>query len=225
AGAVGEFGPIVLISLVLTAGTEGPLVTGLLMLVFVGITLAGAYTAARGLPASVTGMLSRKLHTSSQLPVRVALLVLGVFVILTQQFGLDPVLGAIAAGVVVNLACQGHNGEVVRHKLEGIGFGFFVPIFFVVTGIKFDLEALTGSQTALLMVPLFLALFLVVRGLPVLMCARHLPRGDLLPQALLAATALPLVVAITEIGLESNRMKADVAAALVGAGMASVLLF
>src|SRR5262249_36999672 len=85
--------------------------------------------------------------------------------------------------------------------------------------------ALTGSQAALLMVPLFLALFLVVRGLPVLLCARHLPRGDLLPQALLAATALPLGVAITEIGLESDRMKADGAAALGGAGMASVLLF
>src|SRR5262249_52929122 len=90
---------------------------------------------------------------------------------------------------------------------------------------RFDLQALLGSPAALVRVPLFLVLFLVARGLPVLLCRRDLPRGDLLPLALLSATALPLVVAIADIGVETKALKPENAAALVGAGMVSVLLF
>ena len=99
---------------------------------------------------------------------RVSLLLLAALVCVTKQFGLDSVLGAIAAGVVVSLACRGHDGEAVRHKLEAIGFGFFVPIFFVTTGLRFDLHALTSSTSAMLQVPLFLSLFLLARGAPFL---------------------------------------------------------
>ncbi|MBC7818027.1 MAG: cation:proton antiporter [Planctomycetaceae bacterium] len=113
----------------------------------------------------------------------------------------------------------------MRHKLEAIGFGFFIPIFFIATGIKFDLHALTATPAALLRVPLFLGLFLLARGVPVWLCRRDLPRGDLLPLALMSSTALPLVVAVAEIGIETNRMKPETAAALVGAGMVSMLLF
>jgi Kef-type K+ transport system membrane component KefB len=228
AGALAEFGPILLISLVLTAGhgeSSSALVSALLLVAFTAITLIAAYLAARVRPTFVFGLLERKLHTSAQLPVRVAVLLLAALVFLTQQFGLDAVLGAMAAGVVVGLACQGHSGETVRHKLEAIGFGFFVPIFFVVSGIKFDLQALMESGPALMLVPLFLVLFLIARGVPVLLYVRHLPRRDLVPLALLSGTALPLVVAITEIGVETERMPPENAAALVGAGMASVLLF
>lgn len=225
AGTVGEFGPIVLISAVLTAGSGGGLTSILVLISFAALALTAAFIASRARPSYVVQLLQQKLHTSAQLPVRVSVLLLACLVILTQRLGLDAVLGALAAGVVVSLACQGHGGEAVRHKLEAIGFGFFVPIFFVTSGIKFDLVALTASSTTLLCVPLFLLLFLLARGVPVLLCHRDLPRGDLIPLALMSATALPLVVAITEIGVETGQLSPENAVALVGAGMASVLVF
>lgn len=223
AGAVGEFGPIVLISIALSA--EGGPMSLLYIAIFAAITLSCAYLSATARPMPAIRLLKRKLHTSAQLPVRVSLLVLASLIVVTKQFGLDSVLGAIAAGVVVSLACRGHDGEAVRYKLEAIGFGFFIPIFFVTTGIKFDLHALTATPAALLRVPLFLSLFLLARGVPVCLCRRDLPRGDWLPLALMSATALPLVVAVAEIGLETRRMKPETAAALIGAGMLSMLVF
>src|SRR5262249_15250910 len=113
-----------------------------------------------------------------------------------------------------------------RRKLDGLGFGFLVPIFFVTTGLRYDLEALLTSPLALLQLPMFLVLFFVVRGLPAL----WIGRGDLdirsrLALGFLSATELPLVVAIAGIGVRSGRMMPETAASLVGAGMASVLLF
>ena len=223
AGAVGEFGPIVLISIALSA--EGGPMSLLYIAIFAAITLICAYLSATARPLPAIRLLKRMMHTSAQLPVRVSLLVLASLIVVTKQFGLDSVLGAMAAGVVVSLACRGHEGEAVRHKLEAIGFGFFIPIFFVTTGLKFDLHALTATSAALLRVPLFLSLFLLARGVPVWLCRRDLPRGDWLPLALMSATALPLVVAVAEIGIETKRMKPETAAALVGAAMLSMLLF
>lgn len=223
AGAVGEFGPVVMISVALSR--EGGSKSVLFIAAFAGITLSCAYFAATARPMPAIRLLKRKLHTSAQLPIRVSLLVLAALIVITKQFGLDSVLGAIAAGVVVSLACRGHDGEAVRHKLEAIGFGFFIPMFFIATGIKFDLHALTATPAALLRVPLFLGMFLVARGVPVWLCRRDLPRGDWLPLALMSSTALPLVVAVAEIGTATNRMKPETAAALVGAGMLSMLLF
>ena len=149
---------------------------GLGWLVSVGIAMAAGWglqaagvivsgvVVATGRPMPAIRLLKRKLHTSAQLPIRVSLLVLAALVILTKQFGLDSLLGAIAAGVVVSLACRGHEGEAVRHKLEAIGFGFFIPMFFIATGMKFDLHALTATPAALLRVPLFLGMFLLARG-------------------------------------------------------------
>jgi Kef-type K+ transport system membrane component KefB len=112
-----------------------------------------------------------------------------------------------------------------RSKLEAIGFGVFIPVFFVTSGIRFDLDALTGSGSALAMVPLFLVALLVVRGLPALLYRRLLDRRELLVAGLLQATSLPFLVATTAIGRELGLVGAGEAAALVGAGLLSVLLF
>jgi Kef-type K+ transport system membrane component KefB len=165
------------------------------------------------------------MHTSAQLPVRVAILVLAGLVIVARNFGLDAILGALAAGVVVALASPGEHGKALAHKLEGIGFGFFVPIFFVTTGLRYDLHALLSSTRALLLLPMFLVLFLVVRGLPALLVRRDLDMRSRIALGLLSATQLPLVVAIVEIGVRSRRLNLESAASLVGAGMLSVLLF
>lgn len=225
AGAVGEFGPILLIALVLSSGEGEHSGSPALMLAFTAIILVSAYIAMRARPPRLVVVLQAKMHTSAQLPVRLSIVVLGSLVILAKQLGLDSILGAIAAGILVSLASPGEYGEALRHKLEGIGFGFFVPIFFVVTGIRYDLHALLHSTTALLLLPMFLALFLVGRGLPALLVRQDLDIRARIALALVSATQLPLVVAIVEIGLRSGRLQPEIAASLVGAGMASVLLF
>ena len=128
--------------------------------------------------------------------------------------------------MVVRLASEGEKGEVLREKLEAIGYGFLVPLFFVVSGIKFNLGSLLESSGALLRVPFFLALFLLIRGSPSLLFYRKdLTKNERLPFILYISTALPLVVAITDIGVATGRMRSANAAAPVGAGMVSVLLF
>jgi Kef-type K+ transport system membrane component KefB len=224
-GAMGEFGPIVLIALALSPGEGERGIALVLMLVFTAIIVAGAFVALKFRPPRVIHLLQEKMHTSAQLPVRLAILVLASLVILARDFGLDSILGALAAGIVVALASPGERGEALRHKLEGIGFGFFVPIFFVTTGLRFDLQALLSSRLALLQMPMFLGLFLVVRGLPALLVRQELDLRSRIALGLLSATQLPLVVAIAEIGVRSDRLKEETAASLVGAGMASVLLF
>jgi Kef-type K+ transport system membrane component KefB len=224
-GAMGEFGPILLIALVLSSDEVEPSTSLVLILLFTALIVTGAYVALRFRPPRVLLLLQEKMHTSAQLPVRLAILVLASLAFLARNLGLDAILGAIAAGIVVALASPEEHGEALRHKLEGIGFGFFVPIFFVTTGLRFDLQALLSSRLALLQLPMFLGLFLVVRGLPALLAHRELDLRSRIALGLLSATQLPLVIAITEIGVKSERLKHETAASLVGAGMASVLLF
>jgi Kef-type K+ transport system membrane component KefB len=224
AGAVGEFGPIVLISLVLTRHHSEWQQTAL-MLLFVALALLAAVLALRSRTPRFIALLQRTMHSSSQLPVRLAILLMVGLVVMAEKFGLDMVLGAFAAGMIVSLASQGEAGGMLRHKLDAIGFGFLIPIFFVMSGIKFDLAALTGSTQAMLRVPIFLVLFLVVRGLPALLYRRDLPRHDLPRLALYCATALPLIVAIAEIGIATGAMRSDNAAALVSAGILSLLIY
>ena len=190
------------------------------------VAVAAAVVAARPPPPKVIGLLHRHVHSSAQLPVRVSMLLIIGLVFLAFRFGLDVLLGAFAAGIVVKLFIRGEDSTVVRGKLEGIGFGFLVPIFFIVSGMLFDLHSLFATPTGLLRVPLFLALLLVVRGAPVLLLHRRdLPRYQLVPLALFASTALPLIVVITTIGVEEGRMRPVNAAALVTAGMLSVLVY
>jgi Kef-type K+ transport system membrane component KefB len=225
AGAVGELGPVVAVSIILTREHTAWHQTALL-LAFAAIALIAAMAALHVRLQPIVQLLGRTLHASSQLPVRICILVMVGLVVLASEFGLDLILGAFAAGMVVRLASQGKKGEVLREKLDAIGFGFLVPLFFVLSGIRFDLGSLLESSDALLRVPLFLALFLLVRGAPSLLIYRNaLDKNERLPFVLYISTALPLVVAITDIGVQTGRMRSDNAAALVGAGMASVLLF
>jgi Kef-type K+ transport system membrane component KefB len=118
-----------------------------------------------------------------------------------------------------------HEAKVVESKLEGIGFGLLIPFFFVTTGVRFDLAALLDSPAALALLPVGLVGFLLVRGLPVALAFRHEPGRARVSLALYAATALPLVVVITDIGVASGWLSSATAAGLVGAAMLSVLVF
>jgi Kef-type K+ transport system membrane component KefB len=223
-GGAGEFLPIVAIALLLTS--DNPAETSLLLLLFVALAAAAVAMAIRPTPPRVVDLLGRTLDSSSQLPIRIAVLLIALLVWVASELGLDLLLGAFVAGLVVRLANHGEQAHVIEQKLSSVAFGVFVPIFFIVSGMTFDLDALTKDPVTLLRLPLFLGLFVLVRGVPVLLFYRRdLSRAQLLPMVLLSATALPLVVAITDIGLDTGRMKPENAAALVGAAMMSVLIF
>jgi Kef-type K+ transport system membrane component KefB len=145
-------------------------------------------------------------------------------VLLANDVGFDFVLGAFAAGLVVGLALDSPEGKAVRMRLEGIGFGFLIPIYFVVTGMNFDLDSLL-TAAGLGLAALFLALLLLVRGASAVLWLRELERRQTLSLAVFGATGLPLIVAIVGIGEDRGAIASDVGTSMVGAGMISVLVF
>lgn len=224
AGAAGEFGPVMAMSLVFARDFTTLQEAGL-MLVFVGLAAFSAFVALTVRPPRLVTFLTAAMHRSAQLPVLLAGLFLSGLVVLVEGFGLEKVLGAFAAGMVVGIATRREEGRTMRIKIEAIMYGFLVPFFYVVSGMQYDLAALTSSSRAMLMLPLFLALLFAVRGVSVLVYGATLARGEKLPFALYSATALPILIALAEIGVGTGRMLPDVAAALVGAGVVSVLAF
>lgn len=222
AGACGEFGPVLLVTLVLS--TTHPLHEAVILIGFVALALAVALSSVRlawkGWPA-----LERTFEASSQLAVRITVVLVFGLVLLASKLGLDVLLGGFVAGMITRAALRGHELTIFESKLTAVGFGFFVPFFFVTSGLEFDLNAL-GSSTALLKLAMFFGLFLVVRGAPALLLYRGVlsgrERGAL---AFYSATELPLVVAITTLAIDQGHMRASTAAGLVGAAMLSTLIF
>ncbi|MFJ8826438.1 cation:proton antiporter [Streptomyces sp. NPDC102467] len=226
-GAVGEFGPIIAMALLLSG--RSPAQSAAVLGVFAVITAGAVCWAMRPRPPWFARIIAKTLHSSGQFAVRLVVLLLALMLGASQALGVDVLLGAFAAGMIVRLVLHGaapDSAHEVVAKVEAMGFGFLVPIFFVVTGIEFDLKALLDGGRALVLLPVFLALFLLVRGVPVYALApRDLGVRDRRALTLFASTALPLVVAITTIGVADGVLPTDEAAALVGAAMVSVLVF
>ena len=222
AGGAGEFGPILLVTLVLS--TSSALHESLILLAFIALALVLALGSMRWAPRGWS-MLERTFEASSQVAVRLTVVLIFGLVFLASKLGLDLLLGGFVAGMIVRLALQGHELQVFESKLTAVGFGFFVPFFFVTSGIEFDLAAL-GSAGAIAKLLMFFALFLIVRGAPALLLYRGvLSARDRAALAFYSATELPLVVAITTLAIESGHMRASTAAGLVGAAMLSTLVF
>ncbi|HKH64798.1 MAG TPA: cation:proton antiporter [Solirubrobacterales bacterium] len=222
AGGAGEFGPILLVTLVLS--TTNPFHEAAILLAFVALAIALAVVSVRyawrGWPA-----LERTFEASSQLAVRVTVVLIFGLVLLAGQLGLDILLGGFVAGMITRLALKGHELQVFESKLTAVGFGFFVPFFFITSGIEFNLAAL-GSAEAIAKLFLFLGLFLVVRGTPAMLLYRGLlSTRDRVALAFYSATELPLVVAITTIAIDAGEMRSSTAAGLVGAAMLSTLIY
>jgi Kef-type K+ transport system membrane component KefB len=195
-----------------------------ILLAFVALALALALLSVRfawrGWPA-----LERSFESSSQLAVRVTVVLVFGLVLLAGKLGLDILLGGFVAGMITRVALQGQELQIFESKLTAVGFGFFVPFFFVTSGIAFDLSAL-GSAEAIAKLLMFFGLFLVVRGTPAMLLYRGvLSARDRAALAFYSATELPLVVAITTIAIETDHMKSSTAAGLVGAAMLSTLVF
>ncbi|MGO9499563.1 MAG: cation:proton antiporter [Solirubrobacteraceae bacterium] len=222
AGACAEFGPILLLTLVLS--TQSSLHNALILLAFVAAAVvAGAGTiASRG---RTLRWLERTLEASSQLAVRWVLVLTFGLALLAYRLGLDLLLGGFATGVIVREMLRTRELPGFESKLSAIAFGVFVPFFFVVSGMSLDITAF-ASATGILRTILFLLLMLLVRGTPALILYRRdlntRSRGAL---ALLSSTQLPLVLAITALATAGGRMSPSIAADLVGAALLSTLIF
>jgi Kef-type K+ transport system membrane component KefB len=175
----------------------------------------------------ISGVLLRLQDTTAQIRVRGAFLLLIVMVVLADRFGLEAILGAFLAGAVIKIVDRDRmmTHADFRTKLEAAGFGVFIPFFFVTSGIRFDGGALFGSATSVLKVPLFLAILLLVRGLPALLYRRQMTGTETVAAALLQATSLSLFVVAAGIGMDLGLISRGTGAALIAAGLLSVLIF
>jgi Kef-type K+ transport system membrane component KefB len=222
AGAAGEFGPILLVTLFLS--TDHPLREAVILFAFVFVAVGVALFSV-GVVWKGWSALEQNLETSNQLMVRITVVLIFGLVGLASHLHLDILLGGFVAGMITRAALRGHEVAVFDSKLTAVGFGFFVPFFFIFSGMNFDLEAL-GSAGALAKLAMFFALFLLVRGAPAVLLYRHtLARDERAALAFYSATELPLVVAITTLALDAGHMKPSTAAGLVGAAMLSTLVF
>ena len=223
AGAMGEFGPILLVTLVFS--TRSPLSETAILLAFVALAVGAGILAVRSVGRS-WDMFERTLETSGQLAIRTTVVIIFALTGLAYSLGLDLLLGGFVAGIILRLALQGREVAVLESKLTAVGYGFLIPFFFVVSGVSVDVDALTSDPVEFLKVPLFLALFLVVRGVPALVLYRHdLDHRDRWALAFFCATQLPLVVAITTIAVSEGHMTSATAASLVVAGIVSTAVF
>jgi Kef-type K+ transport system membrane component KefB len=227
AASVADFVAIVLLSLLFSSSDAG---TGSRLVLLVSFAALVATTAvvisyvARSRRLDMT--LTRLQDTTAQIRVRAAVVLLVAFVALAERFGLESILGAFMAGAVVGLLDKNSREHPsFRVKLEAIGYGFLIPVFFVTSGLRLDLSGLLENPSALGRVPVFVLALLVVRGLPALLFGRQFDRRSVAAAGLLQATSLPFIVTATQIGVLTDLMSAVTAAALVCAGLVSVMLF
>jgi Kef-type K+ transport system membrane component KefB len=223
AGAVGEFGPVLVITLVLS--TQGTVHNALILVAFVATAVAIALLSAR---SSIWTMplFERTLESSSQLAVRWILVLIFALVLLASKLGLDLLLGGFAAGLIVGHVLGEREVPVFESKLTAIAFGAFIPFFFIISGMRLDVDALFSSVGSVLKMLLFFVLFFVVRGIPALVLDRHdLGRRDRMALALMSSTQLPLVLAITTLATHAGHMRPSTAAALIGAAVLSTLVY
>ncbi|GAB2812041.1 cation:proton antiporter [Lentzea nigeriaca] len=228
AGAsVADFAAIILLSLAfsMSGGGLGGRV-GLLGLFAGLVVLTGLVIVFAGRSRRLADALFRLQDTTAEIRVRAAVVLLVAFVALAEELGLESILGAFLAGVVVGVIDRDTTSHPrFRIKLEAVGYGFLIPVFFVTSGLRLDLGGLLADAGALARVPLFLVALLLARGLPAFLHVRSLPRRDVFAVALLQATSLPFIVTATQIGVAVGLMSPVTAAALTCAGLLSVLLF
>lgn len=228
AATIADFGAIILLSLFFSReatgiGTQLLLLGSLALLAAaVAVTVAGAEHSRR-----LSSLFQRLQDTTAQIRIRGAFLLLVGLAAAAEGLGLEVILGAFVAGAILTLVDQDREmtHPQFRLKLEAAGYGIFIPIFFVASGIRFDLDALTESASTIVLVPLFLAALLAVRGLPALLYHATIGSRRTGVAALLQATSLPFIVAAAQIGMELGTISEATGSALIGAGILSVLLF
>ncbi len=225
-GTVGEFGPLIAISVFL--GSRDPGVATAVLALFVVLAALAVWVSIAVPRGAMHRVVNATLHTSGQFAVRVVFLILIALLTLSLVLELDMLLGAFVAGLVWKLLMRDAAEEdrhAVSSKIEGVAFGFLVPVFFIYTGVMFDLDSLLASPLLLVLVPVTVVVLVLVRGVPSMASA---PAGagwrDRAAVGLLGATGLPIIVAVAAIGVEHDVLPSAAASVLVGAGMLSVLV-
>src|SRR5256714_9893270 len=228
AATVADFGAVILLSLFFSREASLPIAKLILLVGFVtviALVVVGVKRLERIMRLSA--VLVRLQDTTAEIRVRASVVLLIAFTALAEKLGLETILAAFLAGATLRLIDQDqfrtHPNFPI--KLEAIGYGFLIPIFFVTSGLQFDLRALFSSPCTLLRLPIFVVALLVVRGLPAFLYRRVIPARRVVAAGLLQATSLPFIVAATAIGLELRLLTPATGAALVGAGLVSVVLF
>lgn len=226
-GSIADVATIVLLSVLFSR--DGGIGSTLVLLGFLLVLALAVFTVLTGAKRLrvIRADLTRLQDTSAQIRLRGAVVLLIGFAALAEALGLEVILGAFVAGVVVSLVDGPSGGKHsdVRAKVESMGFGLFVPVFFVATGVAFDLDALLADPWSLATIPVFLVALLVVRGLPAVLYRRSLGARESVVAGLMQATSLPIIVAATAIGVELGLMDAAEQAGLIAAGLLSVLIF
>lgn len=229
AGAsAGEVAAVVLLSVGL-AGSDVPLPGRLLLLVLLLCALGVVALAVVGVEHSVrlTGLVVRLADTSAQIRVRLTVLLVAGLALAAQSLGFEAILGAFLAGLLVRALDPEpeRSHPLYPVKIQAVGYGLLVPVFFVTSGLTLDLDGLVEHPAALAAVPGFLVALAVVRGLPAWAFRRELTRRELVAVALLQSTSLPFLLAASEIGIRMRLLDPATAAGLVAAGLVSVLVF
>ena len=228
AGAtVADFGAVLLLSFLFTEREGGAASRLTTVALFVAVITAVAVTLIRARRSQrIESVLVALQDTTAEIRVRIAVAILVGFVTLAASIGLETILGAFLAGAVLTLVDRDTaTHPSFRPKLEAVGFGLVIPVFFVTSGLRFDLDALTANPSALARVPLFLAALFAVRFLPALLYRRSLGAHGAAVAGLLQATSLPFIVTAADIGAAIGVISPITAAALISAGLLSVLLF
>jgi Kef-type K+ transport system membrane component KefB len=227
AASVADVAAIVLLSLLFSAGGSPVGAKVVLLGGFVVLVAVVAFGAGRvGRSMRLGDVLLRLQDSTAEIRVRLVVVLIVAFVVLAKAFGLESILGAFVAGAVVGvLDRDAASHPHLRTKLEAIGFGFLIPVFFVTSGVRLDLRGLLAAPSSLALVPLFLAALLLARGLAAAPYLAPFGRRTTTAAALLQATSLPVLVTAAQIGVSVHLMTTVTAAALVSAGLLSVLLF
>src|SRR5918998_1659492 len=226
-GTVADFAAIVLLTLFFSGSGQGVGSTLGLLAIFAGlVVVVGLVLSRAGRSMRLETVLVNLQDTTAEIRVRLSVLLLVGFVALAESFGLETILGAFLAGAMVGLLDRDTSSHPhFRTKLEAIGYGFLIPVFFVSSGIRLDLQGLIAEPSALLRVPVLLVALLLVRGVPALLYAPTLGRSHAVAAGLLQATSLPFLVTAATIGMQVGTISPTTAAALVCAGLLSVVLF
>ena len=227
AGSLAELAPLVLLSVFFSASSKNPAAELGLLAGFVGLTAAIVVVTQRvRVWGPLREVVQRLENTSSQLRVRLAITFALAFSAVAEHFGLATILGAFLAGVIVRRTDETPaSQQEFQAKLEAIGFGFLIPVFFVSTGAGLDITALFHSTRAIILVPVFLVALLVVRGLPALLYVRVVGRTRAIAAGFMQATSLTFIVVATVIGVQTGHQRPSTAAALVVAGLLSVVIY
>ncbi len=227
AGSLAELAPLVLLSVFFSASAKNPSVDLGLLAGFVAFTAVVVVVTQRIREwGPMRAVVHRLEDTSSQLRVRLAITFALAFAVVAEHFGLATILGAFLAGVIVRRTDETPaSQEEFQGKLEAIGFGFLIPVFFVSTGVGLDIAALFHSTRAIILVPVFLVALLVVRGLPALLYVGVVGRTRAIAAGFMQGTSLTFIVVATTIGVQTGHQRTSTAAALVVAGLLSVIIY